>query len=172
MQDEGAFDLQPTLVGERLWLRPLCEDDFGALYAVARDPLIWEQHPQSDRWREPVFREYFASGLISGGALLALEHPDGPVIGSSRFHALDAAAGEVEIGWSFLARRCWGGSWNGEMKRLMIAHAFRYVQTVKFRVGLRNLRSQGAMAKIGGVVSGRGLDARGEPCLIYTFTRP
>ncbi len=153
-------------------MRPLGAGDFDALYAVARDPLIWEQHPQSDRWREPVFHQFFESGMACGGALLALERSSGVVIGSSRFYGFDDAAGEVEIGWSFLARSHWGGGWNGEMKQLMIAHAFRYVPTVKFRVGLSNLRSQAAMAKIGGLAPARGLDSRGEPGLIYSFTRP
>jgi RimJ/RimL family protein N-acetyltransferase len=40
------FELQPTLKGALLVLRPLRPEDFDALYAVASDPLIWEQHPQ------------------------------------------------------------------------------------------------------------------------------
>src|SRR3954463_9576163 len=39
---------QPTLAGDLLELRPLGEDDWAALFAVASDPLIWEQHPDSD----------------------------------------------------------------------------------------------------------------------------
>ena len=50
------FELQPTLTGKLLWLRPLRADDFHDLYAVASDPLIWEQHPVKDRYRDEVFR--------------------------------------------------------------------------------------------------------------------
>jgi N-acetyltransferase len=61
-------DLQPTLKGERVTLRPCRAEDWDALYAVASDPLIWEVHPASDRYKEPVFREYFSAALASRGA--------------------------------------------------------------------------------------------------------
>jgi len=50
-----SFDLQPILKGELLRLRPLRLEDFHDLYAVASDPLIWEQHPVRDRYKEEVF---------------------------------------------------------------------------------------------------------------------
>jgi hypothetical protein len=63
------FDLQPMLQGELLGLRPLRAEDFPALYAVASDPLIWEQHPIKDRHKEAVFKEFFREALASGGSL-------------------------------------------------------------------------------------------------------
>jgi hypothetical protein len=45
------FDLEPVLKGEILELRPLRPGDFHDLYAVASDPLIWEQHPIRDRYK-------------------------------------------------------------------------------------------------------------------------
>jgi hypothetical protein len=54
------FDLQPVLTGTLLELRPLRAEDFPALYAVACDPLLWEQHPARDRYQELVFKEFFA----------------------------------------------------------------------------------------------------------------
>ena len=119
------FDLQPVLTGELLELRPLRDEDFPVLYAVASDPLIWEQHPQPERCTEPVFREFFRGAMESGGAFLAIDRKDGRVIGSSRFHAYDEEKSEIEIGWTFLARSHWGGTYNREMKRLMLDHAFR-----------------------------------------------
>ncbi len=144
------FDAQPTLTGERLALRPLVATDWDALYGAASDPLIWEQHPVSDRWREPVFRGFFDEALASGGALVALDRADGRVIGSSRFHSFDPDRREVEIGWTFLARSRWGGAWNGEMKRLMLDHAFRFADSVLFLIGPENRRSQRAVEKLGG----------------------
>jgi RimJ/RimL family protein N-acetyltransferase len=41
------------------------------------------------------------------------------------------------------------------MKRLMLAHALQFVERVEFRVGECNLRSQRAMAKIGGRLTDR-----------------
>jgi RimJ/RimL family protein N-acetyltransferase len=149
------FDAQPVLSGELLQLRPLVPADWEALYAAASDPLIWEQHPVSDRWREPVFRSFFDEALASGGALVALDCADGGVIGSSRFHGFDPTRSEVEIGWTFLARSHWGGVYNGEMKRLMLDHAFRFAESVLFLIGPDNRRSQRAVEKLGGRLEGR-----------------
>jgi RimJ/RimL family protein N-acetyltransferase len=161
------FDLQPFLKGDLLELRPLCAEDFRDLYAVAVDPLLWEQHPCKDRYQEEVFAAFFREALESRGALLALDRKDGRVIGSSRFHGYDAARSEIEIGWTFLARSHWGGAYNGEMKRLMLRHAFRFVSSVVFLVGPHNLRSQRAVEKIGGVRAGSRLDGGGRESLVY-----
>ena len=125
-----TFDLQPTLKGELLQLRPLEPADYAPLYAVASDPLLWEQHPARTRYQEPVFQKLFQESLASGGALVAIDNSTGTVIGSSRFNGFNPAASEIEIGWSFLARSHWGGRFNGEMKRLMLQHAFRFVDSV------------------------------------------
>lgn len=164
------FDLQPTLRGELLELRPLRPEEFLDLYAVASDPLIWEQHPVQDRYKEDVFREFFREALESGGALIAIDRKDGRVIGSSRFHGYDEEKSEIEIGWTFLARSHWGGHYNGEMKWLMLRHAFKFVRSVIFLVGQRNLRSQRALEKIGGVRVGTRADESGRESFVYQIT--
>ena len=144
------FDLQPTLVGELLELRPLKPEDFEQLFAAARDPLIWEQHPESDRHTLTVFRQYFDGALESKGALVIIDRASGRMIGSSRYWNYEAGSSEVEIGWTFLERAYWGGMYNRELKRLMLDHAFKYVERVLFIVGSNNLRSRKAVEKIGG----------------------
>ena len=147
------MDRQPVLEGERLLLRPLELGDWPALYAVASDPLIWELHPQHDRWQEEVFRAFFEDALAKGGAVVVIDKEIGRIVGSSRWERHDAAnGGVVEIGWTFLARSHWGGLFNRELKRLMLAHAFRFVERVRFRVGAGNVRSRQAMEKIGGLL--------------------
>lgn len=147
-------------------------DDYPALYAVASDPLIWEQHPSNDRYKDEVFREYFRGGLESGGALIAIDAADGQVIGSSRYHGYNEAESEIEIGWTFLARSHWGGVYNREMKQLMLRHAFQFVNSVVFLVGPGNLRSQRAMEKIGGVREGTRLDGSGRESIVFRITAP
>jgi RimJ/RimL family protein N-acetyltransferase len=164
------FDLQPTLIGELIELRPLRPADFDALYAVASDPLIWEQHPNSDRYQPDVFAAFFRDALASGGALVAVDRTDGRVIGSSRFHGYDPARSEIEIGWTFLARSHWGGAYNGEMKRLMLTHAFRFVDSVIFVVGPNNVRSQTAVEKIGGVRVGTRTKPDGREDVVFRIT--
>ena len=165
------FELQPILKSETLELRPLRADDFESLYAVASDPLIWEQHPNSDRYQPDVFRKFFADALESGGALIAIDRQSDRVIGSSRFHLYDLTRSEVEIGWTFLARSHWGGVYNGEMKRLMLTHAFQFVDNVIFMVGATNVRSQRAVEKIGGVRVGTKLDPEGRESVIFRITK-
>ena len=164
------FNLQPTLSGDLIVLRPMRPDDFSPLYAVAADPMIWAQHPESTRHEEPVFRRFFQSGLDCGGALVVVDREQHRIVGSSRFHGYDPAAREVEIGWTFLARSHWGGRYNGEMKRLMLTHAFPSVDRVVFVVGPRNVRSQRAVERIGAVRAGVRANERGEESLVYAIT--
>jgi len=166
------FDLQPVLKGDLLWLRPLRPEDFDALYAVASDPLIWEQHPHRDRYKEAVFKEFFREAMESGGALIAMDAKDGRVIGSSRYFGYDQEKSEIEIGWTFLARSHWGGVYNGEMKQLMLRHAFQFVNSVVFLIGPENFRSQKAVEKIGGVRAGSRQDASGRESVVYRITAP
>jgi RimJ/RimL family protein N-acetyltransferase len=166
-----SFDLQPTLRGELLELRPLGAEDFADLYSVASDPLIWEQHPSSDRYQEEVFTEFFREAVASGGALVAIDSATGRVIGSSRFHAYDEERSEVEIGWTFLARSHWGGRYNGEMKQLMLRHAFKFVRNVIFVIGTGNLRSQRAVEKIDGVRVGSRTGNDGRESFVYRISK-
>jgi RimJ/RimL family protein N-acetyltransferase len=148
-----TFDLQPTLVGQSISLRPVKEGDFEALFAVASDPLIWEQHPEPLRYQRAVFEGFFAGALASGGALVVIDNRTGDIIGSSRYYEWKAATREVAIGYTFLARSYWGGAANAEMKRLMLQNAFRCADVVWFHVGKNNRRSRKAMEKIGGRLS-------------------
>lgn len=144
-----TFELQPHLRGNLVELRPLAPADFDAVFRAASDPTIWEQHPEPDRYKPALFQRYFDGAIASGGAFCVIDRSTGRVIGCTRFCDLKPDESEVEIGWTFLERAYWGGAFNGEMKRLMIDHALRFVQRVVFVVGENNLRSQKALEKIG-----------------------
>src|SRR5580700_7651892 len=162
--------LQPVLKGQLLELRPLRLDDFQDLYEVASDPLIWEQHPHNTRYQEEVFTKFFRDALASGGALIAIDSDTHRVIGSSRYDGYDKDKSQVEIGWTFLARSHWGGVYNGEMKRLMLEHAFKFGQSVIFVIGKQNFRSQKAIEKLGAVRAGSTVDSGGADCFVYRLT--
>lgn len=155
-----TFELQPHLVGDLLEVRPLRPEDWESLFAVASDPLIWEQHPARDRYREEVFKDFFRESLESGGGLVVIDRKTQKIIGSSRYFRFDPEQSEIEIGWTFLARSYWGGKYNGELKRLMLDHAFKFVESVVFLVGLTNVRSRKALEKIGGVLTERRKEAK------------
>ena len=120
-----------------------------------------------DRHREEVFRPYFDTLLSSREALVALDRATGEIVGMSRFHGYDPQRSEVEIGWTFLARSHWGGTYNRELKNLMLSHAFRFVRSVVFLVGPDNVRSQRAVEKIGAVRVGSRPDADGRESIAY-----
>lgn len=173
-ESEAPFELQPTLRGRRLELRPLAPGDRDALFRAANDPLIWEQHPESDRHEPEVFQRYFDGAIASGGAFAVVQLRSGRIIGSSRYCNL-VPGREVEIGWTFLEREFWGGVYNAEMKSLMIAHAFRFVPEVVFVVGEHNLRSRRALEKIGARWLRReerpGRDGRTEGIVVFGIAR-
>ena len=146
-----AFYLQPHLKGELIELRPLKPNDWDELFAVASDSLIWEQHPEPDRYNEDVFRVFFKEALESGGAFVIIDRKTQRIIGSTRFYGYDPEKAEIEIGWTFLPRKYWGGRFNAEMKRLLLNHAFKFVERVVFFVGEDNVRSQKAMEKVGAI---------------------
>jgi RimJ/RimL family protein N-acetyltransferase len=164
---DDSLDSQPHLAGDLVELRPLRESDFDDLYAVASDPLIWEQHPVPNRHKEAPFREFFSEQLGSGGGLAVIDRRDGRIVGTSRYHGHDALRSEVEIGWTFLARSHWGGTFNGELKRLMLEHAFRFVSSVVFLIHPENMRSRRAIEKIGAVQVASRLDGGGRDSLVY-----
>src|ERR1700730_15977768 len=169
------FDLQPILKSELLELRPLRAEDFHDLYAVASDPLIWEQHPARDRYQEEVFKEFFREALASGGAFVVIDRKTQKIIGSSRYFGFEPGKREIEIGWTFLARSYWGGKYNGEVKRLMLDHAFKFVESVVFLIGPTNVRSQKAVEKIGGVlIEPRKKTTRGKTVeqVVYEIKKP
>lgn len=142
-------DLQPTLYGTLLTLRPLQAGDYDALLLAAADPLIWEQHPERSRYKPEVFMSFLEGGLASGGAFTAIDNATGGVIGSSRYYDYDPALQQVAIGYTFLIRRCWANGYNKEMKTLMINHAFTFASTILFHIGEHNYRSQQATIKTG-----------------------
>jgi RimJ/RimL family protein N-acetyltransferase len=170
------FDLQPTLRGNLIEIRPLKPEDFSSLFQAAGDPLIWEQHPESDRYKRPIFQRYFEGAIESRGAFAVIERASGRIIGSSRYHDLNPAEREVEIGFTFLEREFWGGLYNRELKLLMVDHAFRFVDRVVFVVGENNLRSQKALQKVGATflkkIDRPDREGTMRPQVVFAITRP
>lgn len=135
-------------------LIPLTEFDFERLYAVASDPLIWEQHPSPDRYQREVFTSYFEGAVKSGTAFIILHKPTGQVMGSTRFYEYKLEESSIAIGYTFLARAYWGGSYNQTIKKMLLDHAFQFVNKVYFHIGAANIRSQKAILKTGATLVG------------------
>jgi len=145
------FDFQPRLEGSLVALRPLATDDYEPLLRAASDPLIWEQLPGVERHRPQEFQEFFSESMALESALVIIERESGNIVGSSRYARYCENTSEVEIGWTFLSRECWGKGHNLESKLLMLEHAFRYVDSIFFVAALANKRSIRAIEKLGAV---------------------
>lgn len=148
------IDLQPTLIGKTITLRPLLHEDFSALYEAASNPVVWQMHPDSSRYKRDVFEERFFIGAIaSGGALAVLDNETGRIVGSSRYYKWNPDEQAISIGYTFLEHDRWGTGTNREMKELMLNYIFAFAVTIWFHVGETNLRSRKAVEKIGATLS-------------------
>jgi RimJ/RimL family protein N-acetyltransferase len=151
---EDGLVFRLPLQTEHFSFEPLTANDFDALYAVARDPLLWEQHPEADRWKRSKFQRFFQSGIANDlGCFLIREKQSRRVAGSTRFYEYDEANRCVRIGYTFIAREFWGTSANREMKEAMLLRSFKIVDQVFFDIGPQNFRSIAAVKKLGAVFS-------------------
>ncbi len=158
------MNIQLTLENENVVLQPLQESDFERLYKVASDPLVWEMHPNKNRYEREVFRNFFEGAMASGGAFLIMDKESGELAGSSRYYSYDEDESSIFIGYTFYARQFWGSKLNPKVKKLMLDYIFQYVDLVKFHVGAENWRSRKAMERLGAELKGEIVVAyHGEP---------
>ena len=143
------FNIQPILQNDKVILYPLQEDDFEALYVVASDPKIWEQHPNKDRWKKDVFRTYFEGAIQSEGAFKIIDNPTGKLAGSTRMYDYNKQENSILIGYTFFAVEFWGKGINHSVKVLMLDYLFQFVSHVYFQIGAENIRSQIAIGRLG-----------------------
>ena len=169
--ENKSFDLQPTLVGALLKLRPLTSEDFEELYQSASDPEIWEQHPQFDRYKKEVFQKFFTGAIDSQGAFAILDLQSGKIIGSSRYYGHDQIKNQILIGYTFLQKKYWGGKFNGELKSLMLGHAFQFVGAALFEIGENNKRSRKAIEKMGAQLCSEAV-LHGKAHVVYKISKP
>ncbi len=140
---------QSELENDLVRMIPLKESDFERLFMVASDPLIWEQHPNHNRYEKAEFQIYFDGAMASKTAFLTLEKQTNEVIGCTRYYDFKAETSSIMIGYTFLARKYWGGKYNQACKKLLLDNAFQYVEKVGFQIAEKNLRSQKAVIKLG-----------------------
>lgn len=144
------FSIQPELENEQYQLIPLSQGDFEALYEVASDPKVWEQHPNKNRFEKDVFKNFFNGAIESKGAFKIVEKSSGDIIGSTRFYDFDENKNSVFIGYTFYGTKSWGRGINPQIKKLMLDYIFQYVDKVHFHIGKENFRSQTALERLGG----------------------
>lgn len=150
----SIINFQPLLQNNLVIAQPLKLSDFESLYTAASDPLIWEQHPNKNRYQREAFGNYFKGAIESGGAFLVKDSQTNEIIGSSRYSDYSAETDTVSIGYTFLIRSYWGSGCNYALKKLMLDHIFQYVSTVTFYIGAGNKRSQISIERFGAIKTG------------------
>jgi RimJ/RimL family protein N-acetyltransferase len=164
-----------VLQGKHVRLEPLelaHADQLVAAANAALDPLLyrWTVVPRSHA--EAVSYIQAALAMRDAGTALpfvTVRKTDGAVIGSTRFFEMQTFAWPAgnprygrtepdvcEIGYTWLSQPAIRTAANTESKFLMLSHAFETwgVLRVCLHTDVRNLRSQVAIARIGGVKEG------------------
>lgn len=172
---QTTIPFQPFLTNELIIAEPLQQTDFERLHKAASDPLIWEQHPNKNRWQKQAFENYFDGAIKSGGAFLVKDAKTNEVIGSSRYSDYNPETNTVSIGYTFFIRSHWGKGYNYALKQLMLNHIFQYVDRVRFYIGAVNKRSQISIERFGAIKTGEEEMAYyGEPAkldYVYAITK-
>lgn len=164
--------LQPTLANEFVQILPLKEADFDELFAVASDELLWEQHPEKERYKRDVFLIFFQDAITSKSAFKVVDVKTGNTIGSTRFYEYNEDAKSVAIGYTFIDRKYWATPYNRALKNLMLNYAFEFVENVIFHVGNTNFRSQKAVEKLGAILTETILNKeKGKTHFVFTLTK-
>jgi RimJ/RimL family protein N-acetyltransferase len=166
-----TINWQPTNLEDSLIkLIPLTELDFDKLFEVASDPLIWEQHPSSNRYQKEIFQQFFDGAILSKAAFLIVDKKTGRIIGSTRYYDFKPETSSIAVGYTFLAKNYWGGLYNRASKKLLLDYAFRFVDQVYFHIGTNNIRSQNAILNIGATKIGDvDFDYYGNKLLHYEY---
>ena len=166
-----SINWQPdNLETEIVQLIPLSETDFERLFEVASDPLIWAQHPSSDRYKLDPFRSFFDEAIQGKSAFLIIEKDTQKVIGSTRYYDYNPDNSSIAIGYTFLARQYWGGLYNKSTKYLLLNYAFQYVDNVYLHIGGNNIRSQVATTRIGAVKTKEfSIERNGQQALKFEY---
>jgi RimJ/RimL family protein N-acetyltransferase len=139
----GAVRLEPLAQAHRAALKAACAEDseIWPIYAISYDP----DH----------FDASFAALLARPNGRAFAIFVGHELAGMSCYIGIEEGRGVLEIGNTYYVPARRGTGLNRAVKNLMIGRAIGCgFRRIEFRVDARNLRSQGAMAKLGAVREG------------------
>lgn len=151
----------PILTGIHVRLEPLTYAHLDGMCAVAFDPSIWTWFatgPLCDRGDAERFitraLEAQAAGMEEPYAII--RQRDGAFAGSTRFMEMRPLHRGLEIGTTWLAPPFQRTALNTETKLLLLTRAFEDLRCIRvqLKTHARNLPSQRAIERIGGVLEG------------------
>lgn len=149
-----------TLEGKRVRLIPMERAHTKELFDISRDPAIWAHLPTKPQTLSEMEAVVEAALKARDTGLeypfVIQEKPSGGIVGSTRFLDINVKDRGLEIGWTWIVPRVWGSHLNTECKYLLLKHCFEEQKAIRvfFKTDNLNLRSQKAIAKIGGIKEG------------------
>lgn len=144
-----------TLEGNGVRLEPLTRQHRDGLDAAAADGKLWElwfttvpEPGQTDAYIEAALAGQEAGNMLPW---TVRELSTGTIIGTTRYHDIIAAAGRVEIGYTWYGKRWQRSHVNTACKLLLLAHAFDKLgcKVVGLRTDNFNFASQRAIEALG-----------------------
>ena len=146
----GFMDIKNQLESKNFILRQLNNNDFDLLYNIGKNKKIWEQHPESDRWKREKFNIFFNNGIKNIFGFYGIyDKSKNTIVGSTRYYSYSKKNNSIKIGFTFLTPEYWGTDTNLQIKTLMLGCAFNCVVNIYFDIGKDNIRSRKAIEKIG-----------------------
>jgi N-acetyltransferase len=148
------------LKGHYVYLELLQPAHIAELKQLAKNERIWEYtktllindsyEQQFDKYMEAALDPRNTGGQVS---FVIRSVKDDAIIGMTRYYGVEAPHKRLCIGYTWYVPRVWGGVENKECKFLLLQYAFEVLgfQRVQFDVAHQNIRSQKAVAKIGGI---------------------
>ncbi|RYF81581.1 MAG: N-acetyltransferase [Chitinophagaceae bacterium] len=130
------------------------------LKALAKDERIWQYtktllinesfDEQFDRYITAALDPRFSGMQVS---FVMRDAKTAEIMGMTRYYKIEPSHKRLSIGYTWYAPKYWGLVHNKECKLLLLQYAFETLgfQRVEFEVAHQNIRSQKAVAKIGGV---------------------
>jgi RimJ/RimL family protein N-acetyltransferase len=151
------MQFEQFLPGQYIHLEQLTNDHITELESIAFDQRIWQNLPYNitDRQSLDTFIKDRLQKDLNGQQVTYVirNKANGQVCGCTGFINIDAVNHQLEIGPTWLSPIVWGTKINIESKYLLLRFCFEKanIMRVEFRTRETNIRSQKAIAKIGGV---------------------
>ncbi len=157
-----SMNVEPvTLTGNVVRLEPLQRKHVEALFRAAQDPTIWSYMPYNpslssaamDTWLNNALE---AQRLGKEVPFVIIQLATGEVVGSTRYLTITPHDRGLEIGGTWLAQAVRRTPVNTECKYLLLRHAFETLEAIRvqFKTDSRNLTSQRAIERLGGIKEG------------------